>query len=494
MNAETLSNEESAKKGILALALSNGVQQLITWGLTLATIRLLLPEDYGLMALIESLSPYFAIVASFDLASWFIQKRGLTTGDEEAALTHGILLGMLACILLFCIAPLAARFYRSEELFIPLVFVGITFLFRGLGAAGEGKLKRELRFREIALVQLAIAISRGFIQLVFAYLGFGFWALVIGYFCAEVVRSLSWVKLSAIKLRFRIDKKLSRDALKFGLPSAGASLLWTLYSSSDNLFVGRMFGPEILGLYSMAYYLVDLPAAKINQVSRPVLQPYYAKLRDNTEELKVAFLNTLQGTNAVLYPCVAGIGIISHDLVPLVLGPSWKGLELPLLIMSLSSIIRITGVNVSPLLLSLGLSRYAFYTGLLSAILFPILVVALGTTFGISGVYASWFVFQPLRIAMDIFFLRKCMNIGTKLFLWAIWKPLFATLVMTGAGLSLNLFLFSDWDDHWSFLCTIIACITVYSTVLRLTIGKNFLQTCISFGLSSSTAPEQNTN
>jgi O-antigen/teichoic acid export membrane protein len=477
--------ESSAKRGLFALAISNGLQQIVTWALTLLTIRLLLPSDYGLMALIESLSPYFAIIASFDLASWIIQKKGLDAKDEEAALTHGIILGLLACLLLICIAPLASRFYQSEELYVPLLFVGATFLFRGLGAAGEGKLKRDLRFREIARVQLFVSVVRGVIQLVLAYMGFGFWALVSGFFFAEVVRSISWLRLSRIPLVLRIDKELSKDALKFGLPSAGASLLWTLYSSSDNLFVGRVFGAELLGLYSMGYYLVDLPAAKINQIVRPVLIPFYSKLKENLDELRSSFLRTARGTTAVLYPCVAGMGIIAYDFVPLLLDDSWSGLETALVIMSLSGVLRVTTENISPLFLSLGLARYAFYCNFFAALVFPTLVIVLGLAFGMPGVYASWFVFLPLRIAVNLFYLNKALEITAGDFLRAVAPSFIATLLMIFVGFGFSLGLLSEWHPLYALVATILACIVVYSSTLRVFFGPRFFQMCISFGIDS---------
>ncbi|MDD2941951.1 MAG: lipopolysaccharide biosynthesis protein [bacterium] len=473
----------AARRGLWAMASSSVLQQLVTWGLTLVTIRLLTPEDYGLMSLVESFAPYFAVAASFDLSSWVVQRQSLGKDEERAAFTLGTTLGTISFLFAVLVAPVLSWFYGNNDILLPFILVGFTFFLRGFGSFGEGKLKREMRFAAIAKVQLVIAIARGITQVILAWQGYGFWSLIFGLVLAEGIRNLVWFFLADASIQLNFDKKVFREALKFGLPSAGASLLWILYSGADNLFVGKFFGPDMLGLYAMAYYLVDLPASRINQIIRPILLPYYSRLKHDSNKLKEGFLNTVTGTTALLFPCTAGIGIIANDFVPLVLGDSWKGLETPIIVMSLSGILRVSMENMYPLFLSLGQTKYSFYCNCFSAIVFPALVISLGLSYGLPGVYASWFVFLPLAIAVSLHFMHRASGISPRDIFGAMLKPAFSALLMMSFGYTLSYYFLDNSVPWLSLILVIVGSAALYGLSLRVLLGRRFIKICLSAGI-----------
>jgi len=175
--------------------------------------------------------------------------------------------------------------------------------------------------------------------------------------------------------------------------------------------------------------------------------------------------------------------VISYDLVPLLLGKSWEGLELPLIIMSLSGILRVSTENVSPLFLALGRPKANLFCNVISAILFPSLVVGLGLNYGLAGVYMSWFVFLPIAISYSFIVLEKVSGIEILAIFKALIPATISVLVMVIVGYHLSFHVFSEYPDWVSLILVMSGSAVVYTASLLVLMGRGFLKQVVSFGI-----------
>jgi teichuronic acid exporter len=446
LNIESLSAQ--TKSAIWLLATSTFLWQVCSWGLTIITVRYLSPSDYGLMALAETFVPFLALAASMNIVIWMIQEKHISQSDEVKIFTLSLALGSTISLLTFFLSPLIAAFYKNSDLLLPLQIISITFFIKSIATLPDGLLRRELHFKPLALMNLFVGISRGLLQLALAYYGFGYWALVCGFVYRDIISTLWLVVSRGIPRHLGWDNTLFKKVFYFGIPATLANILWILYSTADNIIIGRLLGVEILGFYAMAFYFIDLPLIKLNSFIRPVLIPYYSQLKFDSKILCNKFLQTSTAVAAISFPMIAGFGVIANEGIPLILGDAWKPLITPLQVIALIGLLRAITNNIGPLFLALGKPKIEAFCSGISVLVLPVSFLIAGKYFGLNGIYASWLIFLPFMIALMLWFLKKETNILPSTYLKAHFPVIIATTLMSIAALAAgNVFhgLVSPW-------------------------------------------------
>jgi len=378
--------------------------QIVSWTLTLVIARLLTPSDYGVLALSDTLLPYLLTVSTLKLDVWYVQKKSLTMRDEEAAFSILLVLGLIIAILTVIVAPFVGRFYGEPNVEATLQCFALLFPLRAIQLIPEGRMRKDLRFKELGLANLLIGIFRGLVQIALAYKGFHFWSLVAGALVSEVAKTLFLLRVGGTPKKPIWDTNIFRELVNFGLTATTATVSWIVFSTSDNVVVGKLFGAETLGFYAMAYYLMDLPLSKVQSIIAPLILPYFSKLRDHQVALKRTFIRSSSMLLLIVAPILAGAFAISSDALPFLLGEKWAPIVLPFKSLAFVGLLRTIPAHASNVLYALGHQRDVMKSQILPAIVLPICFVTMGMTFkhflgsneGMLGIYLVWFLIFPI--------------------------------------------------------------------------------------------------
>lgn len=393
---EIATHNEKARRGLLWIFSTTVLWQVVSWLCTLLTIRILHPEDYGLVALPDAVFPYLMMLTTLRLDTWLIQTQKWTTERQEATHTLVIILALISSVVGLVAAPLLARFYAVPELEAVAQAMCLTFLPRALRVLPESRLRRDLHFKPIALANLIVGIARGGLQVWMAWAGYGAWTLIWGAVFNELAL-LVWLGLvGGMPLRLRFDSGVFREAIAFGASVTGSTIFWVIFSSADNLVVGKLFGKEMLGYYATAFMLTELPLSKINTVLGPIMQPYYAKLIHNREELYRVFLRINRTLVSFIAPALVGLAVVAPALIPTLFGAQWAPMERPLQVMCIVGILRGLTANVSSLLYAIGEPHRVLRWSAVMALVLPASFFVLGSRLGMNGIYFAWLVVYPL--------------------------------------------------------------------------------------------------
>ncbi|MCB0344825.1 MAG: lipopolysaccharide biosynthesis protein [Bdellovibrionales bacterium] len=465
MTEEVESVSRRARSGLIWLGSTNAVWQLFSWVLTVLTARQLAPSDYGLVAMIESVAPYLALIAALNLHTWIIQTETLDADDEKAVLTLTTIFGAIIASIAFFSAPYVAQFYQTPELEMPFRILSISFLFKGIYTVPESLLRRDLQFKPVALIKLSIGILRSVVQLVLAYKGFGYWALVIG----MLIREFGWlVCFSAIRglpKGFCWKPELFKRALAFGLPATGGHIFWIVFSTADEVVIGRLFGVETLGLYALAFMLIDMPLAKINEVVRPVIIPFFSRIKTDRNALERGFLKTVRGVCALVFPALLGLAVVAPDFVPLVLGETWEPMVVVLQVLCVVGLFRAFIDNAPPLLLALGLPKKELQIHFISALMFPPLFYLLGKVYGLFGVLGGWLIGLPVLAVVALTIAGKEIGMRPLDYIYNLKIP----IICSGAMLTTTIAaaaLLQDADQIYRFIAIISVGALTYGSML----------------------------
>ncbi|WP_422773451.1 lipopolysaccharide biosynthesis protein [Plantactinospora sp. WMMC1484] len=350
---------------------------------TFLLARLLGPTEFGLVAMATVFITVAQTLIQQGLVSAIVQRDRLTREHLDGAFVVLVLAGLVIGGLTAAASPLWALANRAPELTAICVALSPLVLLQGLSIVPEAVLRRELRFRAVAIRTLLASLLSGVVGVVLALVGAGLWALV----AQQLVNAVVGLVVLWVVCPWRPSRRPRlagiRELLVFSAHSANAGLALMLSSKADVIFTGLFFGPVATGIYRLAArlpdMLVDVTVRSLQQVALPSLSRLQ---RDRTA--LAAQLNQLQHLGALAgLPVLGVLAAAAHPLVTL-LGPQWAGTEVPLRLLCLFGAVNVYGVLLGPALQAIG------QPGKLAAILWTRGVLGVATLAAVGVLFTGY--------------------------------------------------------------------------------------------------------
>lgn len=318
-----MSVKQQATKSVLWSAIERFSVQGIQFLLSIIIARLLLPTDYGLIAM---LSIFMAIAQTFidsGFANALIQKKNRTETDYSTAFFFNIAISVVLYLLLYLSSPAIADFYHQEELNAITRIVGISLIINSFGIVQQAKLTIALNFKRQAIASLTAVIISGIVGVVMAYRGYGAWALVWQSLLNNFLRvALLWFFSKWVPL-FCFSRESFCTLFSFGSKILLSSLLHTIYTNLYTLIIGKKFSAGELGYYNRAFTLAQFPSTNLTNVIVRAVYPIQCRLQDDDEQLRSMFLKYMRMACYLIFPVMIGFCALAEPVVRLLLTDKW---------------------------------------------------------------------------------------------------------------------------------------------------------------------------
>jgi teichuronic acid exporter len=375
--------------GLKWSAIGRGASQTITWVMTLITIRILAPEDYGLIALCESVLMFVGYANELGLGASLIQSDRAERA-EVAAMNSVFFLwngALYACV--FAAAPMVAAFYREPALVEVLRILGLATLILSLSVVPRSLLVRAMRFKALALTKAASGISGGAITLVLALGGMGVWSLVVGSICGAAIETVGLHLANRAGPRFGLQFRLLGPHFRFGGTVMAQRVVWLAFMRADIFVIGRLFDVRTTGLYAVGRELATLPLDRIGAAINLVIFSGFARIKNDLAQVRHFFRRGFALACLASFPVFAGISAVSDPLVRAILGAAWVGSAPVVAWMAFSGPLRLIGTIATEILNALGGVGKNLEQVTLTGVL-VVLGILVGVQWGVVGLCAGW--------------------------------------------------------------------------------------------------------
>jgi polysaccharide transporter, PST family len=394
--------------------------------------RLLMPSDIGVIAMVTAITGIGEVLRDVGLSQAAIQARQLNHAQRSNLFWLSTVLGALIGVIVLACAPLIAAFYGQPELIDVSRALALTFLFNGLAAQFRASLSRSLQFRKLVLVDTVPVAGGLVVAIALAYLGFGFWALVVQQiFIAFGGLALSLVLAKWLPQRPRRSAEM-RPLLSFGLHLLAAQLIAYASRNIDTVVAGYRFSTSTVGIYARAFDLVMNPLALINVPSAKVATPVLARIQDDRRRFDAYLLRGQRVMLTVVLPILAFVIATADQLIDFILGPGWEAVSPVLQILAVAGAVRVAAYASYWIALSRGFARVSLFVNLMSAPLYVICVVV-GSSGGIVGLAIGFTIATALSWGVGLIWYGHAANAPSlRLFTGAIVS--FASVVAPGVA------------------------------------------------------------
>lgn len=315
-----------ATKGVFWSAIERFSVQGIQFVLSIIIARLLLPSDYGLIAM---LSIFLAVAQSFidsGFSNALIQKQNRTEIDYSIVFYFNIGIGLFFYLVFYISSPYIALFYSEPQLCLITKIVGLNVVINSFGVVQRAKFSIALNFRLQAVASLTAVILSGVLGVSLAYYGYGAWSLVMQSLLNNFFNVLLLWLLSKWYPLWCFSWNSFKSLFSFGSKLLVSGLLHTLYTNLYSLAIGKKMTSGDLGLYNRASTLAAFPAGNITDVMYKAMFPVLCTIQDSDEELEVYFLRYIRSACYVVFPLMIGLAVLADPFVKVVLTDRWSGI------------------------------------------------------------------------------------------------------------------------------------------------------------------------
>jgi O-antigen/teichoic acid export membrane protein len=418
-----------------------GVQQAIRLAGNLLLTRLLVPEYFGLMALVNLFIQGLEMFADIGIGPSIVQhRRGSDPVFLNTAWSLQVVRGFAlwgGCLVL---TPIAAGFYHQKELLFLMPVAGFSAVISGFSSTA---LFTELRRLSLArLTMLEIGAQAVGIAAMSAWAWFcpTIWALVAGSLISAGVRMAAshWL-LPGTSNRWHWDRTVASELIRFGRWIFFSTALSFLASQGDRLVLGRFLPMDMLGIYGIALFLAQAALSALQSVSNKVLFPLYSRLTEaDPAELRRRLWKYRLLLLGAICPVLVVLTVFGDVVIRIMYDHRYQQAGWMLQVLSAGTIGGVILTTLSPVLLAVG-DSFRFMILLLGRSVALLAAMALGGWLGghvslfghapigslpgvVVGVSAASFLVYPL-LAWQI---RR----------YGVWRPAFdAAVVAVCAGL-----------------------------------------------------------
>ena len=392
--------------GVVWVTVVRVLGQVLSWTITIYVVRILSPDDYGLMAMAGVYMSFVVLFSELGLSAAIVQRRELGREDLSNVAWAVLSINVALYALSYAAAPLIAAFYNEPRVADVMRVAAIVFVVRSIGVVPSNMLSRELMFNRQSQADLIGSVSGVVATLILALEGFGVWSLVYGTITIEVVRTLACFLFYPWKPELTFSLSRVKDMIDFGWKATVARFIWYLYANMDLLIAGKILGNPQLGYYAVAVQLALMPldrlmGSTVSQVGFPAL----SKVQDDPATLRRYYLKIVNLLAFVSFPVCWGIFLVADSAVQLFLSEKWLPAVLPLQILSMVTAFRSIHLINAPLEMAVGrpevtIRNFALIVLVLAASFF------VGSSYGLEGLAYSWLVFPVVFLITTSITLR----------------------------------------------------------------------------------------
>jgi O-antigen/teichoic acid export membrane protein len=359
--------------------------------------RLLLPADFGLMAIASALLALAMLFADLGLSRALIHFEQPSAEVLSTLYWANICISVLLMLVCIGVAPLFAIMYQDDALTTVLIVSSLVFPFSAIGQQFRVLAEKNLRFATLAVVETLAAVIGFSAAIAVALMGGGVYALVAGFLTTSLSSSvLAWWRLSDHRIpRFELRISESRPFFRFGIYLIGENAANTLRMHADVFIGGLVTNPTAMGFYALPR---DLSLRIANTIVNPVITrigfPVMAKLQHDRAALKRVYLQTMRMTSSINFPIYVALAIFSEEAVWILFGPQWESAANFLRIFAIWGLIRSVGNPIGSLLHAAGQVRRGLFWNLVLLGTVPPILLLGAQLGGIEGLAVAMLLTQ----------------------------------------------------------------------------------------------------
>jgi O-antigen/teichoic acid export membrane protein len=464
---EQMLNTDHLKTGMRARAVKSagvtlaaqGVKLVLQLGSIAIMARLLQPSDFGLVAMVTVFTGFAMMLMEGGLSMATIQREEVSQAQVSNLFWINSALGAGLCLFGILISPTIATIYDEPSLILIMIAMSSTFFIGGISVQHDALLRRQMRFKEISIIDVVSMAFGAVIGIIAAFNGMGYWALVISPITTFTVKTI--MRWFSARWRPSAPSRNSgvRPMLGFGAQLTAATFIGYITNNITTFAIGFVGGASQLGFYNRANTLTSMPSAQLLPPIINVLQPAIARIANEPDKLRKTLVS-LMGKLVIVSTLITALMAFFADWIVLIfLGSSWTDAVPLFRFLAIYSFVQPLAGLIAVALTASGAGK-AMVASKIHSLIITVAALLIGINWGVYGAVLAFSISGLLiRLPFFIYYATRYLPLSFFELAKPILPPLGSALV-TIATLSWLKYLLHFQNPLWgmAILVPVFAC------------------------------------
>lgn len=431
---------------------------------TLVLARLLLPEDFGIVAIALTATAIVSSLTEISVSAALINLSEVEEDHFHSAWTLGMARSIVLSAGLAGLAMPIAWAYGDQRLMpLMLAMAGITMVW-GLANPRLAIFARNLVFWQDAALNVGGRVAGLAVSISIALAFRSYWAIVAG----QAATVACTIALGYVFMPYRPRIRLY-DLRRMFAFSAWLSLqqaINTLNWKSDPILISFYAGPTALGHYTVGDNVASLPTREALSPLSTMLFPGLARVASDPIALRSAYLRAQSLLSMVAFPLGFGLALAAEPMMMLALGERWAPAVPVVQFLAAIFAIQTLSSSLQPLAMALGETRTLFLRDCVNfAIRVPLMVggVILG---GLMGAVIARCLSGLISTAIGVALVTRFINASPLEQLYANIRTILATAGMTASVILALIVAPDELGSVWQLVVTVVVGVVLYVATL----------------------------
>lgn len=417
--------------GTFYIAIAKYAGIVVSIGITSILSRLLVPSDFGIIAIATVFINFFALITTMGIAPAIIQNRSLNNEDIKSLYSLTFYLGLIFSLVFILVTPLIVSFYDNEKLKGICFILSANIFFSVITIVPNSLLLKAKRFKFIAVRTVLIQVLMGMISITYALNGGGVYALLINPVIGSLLIYFVTIRAEKIKLSMFVGKKSVGKIISFSIYQMLFNIVNLVYRNIDKLLIGKCFGMVELGYYEKSYRLMMLPLENVSNVITPVLHPILSEYQNDVPFIYSKYKTLVSFLAWIGFPLSAFLYYSSSEIILLLFGEQWEASIPVFQILSLSVGLQLVQSAIGSIYQVTNQVKKMFVVSFLSMFLI-LLAVGIGLYYH-SLPYMAWCIVSAFFLTFVIYhfvLIKLVLKENFSLFIKIFLSPLSYTILL----------------------------------------------------------------
>lgn len=290
---------------------------------TVVLARLLLPSDFGIIALITVFTNILQVFIDSGMGNALIQKKDTDELDFSSVFVFNMVVCLILYVVLFFTAPFIAGFYNLPKLTLVIRILGLTLIISGLRNIQQAYISRHLLFKNLFYATLGSTFVSAVVSIWMAYIGFGIWALVTQNLLNAAIGTAFLWKFVQWHPKLLFSFQRIKLLFSFGWKLLVSALLDTGYNNITSLIIGKLYTSSDLAFFDRGVQFPSVIVTNINNSIDSVLFPSLSALQDDRTRVRSMTRRAIKTSTYLLMPFMMGLAVCAVPIVKIILTEKW---------------------------------------------------------------------------------------------------------------------------------------------------------------------------
>ncbi len=391
-------------KGAFYLAITNVLAQFLSLAVNIILGRLLMPQDFGVVALSITFIGSITLFTSVGFGAAIIHYQKAT--EEEISTLYWInwVLSLLTYVIIFIGADFSANFYEAPDLKNIVRISSLSILLTPFYNIHYKMLERDLEFKTLSRLSFISTFTGSLASVIGAFLDLGAYSLCL----QPLVSTITLLIMVTLKnkwrpkliFQFKPVKKMIWYSIKFKLSNSFAYIERNI----DYLILGKIYPSNILGHYSFSYNIMYAPVKRISYLFNDVLFPSFSSYQNDKKKITQAYFKSTQVIALISFPLMTVLAFNAELIIQFAFGDRWAEAVPIIKILCFAGAIQSIGQVGGIIFPSVGKPEVTLYLSIFSS-LFTVLAIVIGSFYNILFIAKLLVVSKIATFFLTLFFI-----------------------------------------------------------------------------------------